>query len=150
MPEDLENKDVKVNLRKKTTTRNSASIKKTAIKKTVQKSKNSKNTKIGSLNAEYKYEEKDGEKLIIDKPSTPLNRVETIKEVINVKSPIKTNGQIYDAYVKELEDFKLVYNGDVIFDSTLSKNNSILKFEADYFVLFGKKYSYNGLRVQKI
>ena len=27
---------------------------------------------------------------------------------------------------------------------------SPLKFENDYFVLYGKKYSYNGLKIQKI
>lgn len=82
------------------------------------------------------------------------SKVETLKnkepEMKRTSGPVKTNGQIYEAYIKELKNFKLIYNGDVVYDSTLSKNNSNLKFEADYFVLFGRKYSYNGLRIQKI
>lgn len=159
MSEDLENKEVKVGTEKKTTTRKKATTRKVA-KKTPAQNK-TEISKDESLNAEYKYEAKEGEELITDMPSTPLQKVEPVKEVKQeVKNnkiqmqkpstPIKTNGQIYEAYIKELKDFKLVYNGDVIFDSTLSKNNSTLKFEADYFVLFGKKYSYNGLRIQKI
>jgi len=161
MSEDLDNKDVKVSTEKKTTTRRKVT-KDVAQKPPAQEK--IETPKYESLNAEYKYEAKEGEKLITDMPSTPLQKVEPLKEVkqpvTEVKNnnirmqkpstPIKTNGQIYDAYIKELKDFKLVYNGDVIFDSTLSKNNSTLKFEADYFVLFSKKYSYNGLRVQKI
>lgn len=146
MSEDLENKEVKATTEKKTTTRKTT--KKPTQKKTVT-------PKEKSLNAEYKYEAKEGEKLITDKPSKPLkNEVKEVKkdnkEMQKPSAPVKTNGQIYEAFVKELKEFKLVYNGDVIFDSTLSKNNSPLKFEADYFVLFGKKYSYNGLRIQKI
>jgi len=164
MSEDLDNKDVKVKPGKKTTTRKTT-------KKTTQKI--DETPKVESLNAVYKYDAKDGEQLIVDKPSIPLIKVEPqevkpeeVKEVKEVKpeevkpknnniqmqkpSIPKTNGEIYEAYIRELKNFKLVYNGDVIFDSTLSKNNSTLKFEADYFVLFGKKYSYNGLRIQKI
>lgn len=155
MSEDLENKDIKVSTEKKKTIR-----KKVTIKDIDQKKIDVPNYE--SLNAEYKYDAKEGEQLITDKPSTPIQKVvmdvkQTVTEVKNNSirmqkpfTPIKTNGQIYDAYIKELKDFKLVYNGDVIFDSTLSKNTSSLKFEADYFVLFSKKYSYNGLRVQKI
>ena len=57
---------------------------------------------------------------------------------------------MYDAYIKELKNFKLVYNDVVLYDSTLTNDNSNLNFESDYFILFGKKYSYNGLRIQKI
>lgn len=82
-------------------------------------------------------------------PSETLKNKEP--EMKRTSVPAKTNGQIYEAYIKELKSFKLIYNGDVVYDSTLSKNNnSNLKFEADYFVLFGRKYSYNGLRIQKI
>ena len=148
MSEDLENKEVKaVGSEKKTTTKKPTTRKpRTTTKKTSDK----------PLNAEYKYDAKEGEKLITDKPSKPLKKVkQEVKKKENIQmqkpsTPIKTNGQIYEAFIKELKDFKLVYNGDTIFDSTLSKNNTTLKFEADYFVLFGKKYSYNGLRVQKI
>jgi len=161
MSEDLENKDVKVTPEKKTARK---TTKKIVTKKSAQKSKTPKvvnKQHDESLNAEYKYKAKEGETLIIDTPSTPLKKVELeevklVKEIKNNSVQMqklltpKTNGQIYETYIKELKDFKLVYNGDVIFDSTLSKNNSTLNFESDYFVLFGKKYSYNGLRIQKI
>ena len=58
--------------------------------------------------------------------------------------------EVLPSYIKELKSFKLIYNGDIIYNSSLSKNNSNLIFESDYFTLFGKKYSYNGLRIQKI
>lgn len=142
MSEELENKEVK-NAEKKTTTR----------KRTTAKATQKTEPKEEIITAEYKYKPEEGEKLITDKPSTPLQKVvkNEVKKMQKPSTPPKTNGQIYEAYIKELKDFKLVYNGDVIYDSTLSKgDNTNLSFESDYFVLFGKKYSYNGLRVQKI
>lgn len=125
-------------------------------KERVSKIKKKKEETIEDVSAVYRYEADEDDVLIMDKPSLPL--IETVEEAVKNKEPemkkpdvpIKTNGQIYEAYIKELKSFKLVYNGDIIYDSTLSKNNSNLKFEADYFVLFGRKYSYNGLRIQKI
>ncbi len=145
MSEKLENnKDKKV--------KRNTSTKKPKVKKKVLSEK---------INAEYKYNIVDDEKLIVDKPSKPLGvktlETKTSKMEIRKNDKIKksvtltqTNGQIYNAYIKELKDFKLVYNDDIIYDSTLAKSMINLKFESDYFILFGKKYSYNGLRVQKI
>lgn len=112
---------------------------------------------VEDVSAVYRYEVEGDEVLLMDKPSEPLiiESSEPIKnkepEMKKTSVPVKTNGQIYEAYIKELKSFKLIYNGDVVYDSTLSKNNNAnIKFEADYFVLFGRKYSYNGLRIQKI
>jgi hypothetical protein len=156
MSEELENKVVGVDKPVK-------NIRKKQSKKVVQKKTEA--TKAKLVTAEYKYDANDGEQLITDKPSVPLvkevkkNNIPLVKKGIkevkkNVipmrkSTPIETNGQIYGAYVKELKEFKLVYNSDIIYDSTLSKTNTNLKFESDYFILFGKKYSYNGLRIQK-
>jgi len=139
MSEELENKKAKV-------------VKPKRVTKKATTKKNIKTSDVENINAVYKYEAKEGEELVMDKPSVPVEKQEVKKQKIEMKpsAPVKTNGQIYDAYIKELKEFKLVYNGDIIYDSTLSKVNTNLKFEADYFVLFGKKYSYNGLRVQKI
>lgn len=159
MSEELENKGTKKESDKeikkstsqrktqgKTSKRNTSHIETTPKKTQKQASTDKKDVK--KVTAEYKYEPKEGEKLITDKPSTPLKKIQ--KNEVKAKPTPKTNGQIYEAYVKELKNFKLVYNGDIIYDSSLSTKNSNLNFEADYFVLFGKKYSYNGLRIHKI
>ncbi len=152
MSEELVNKQVKADTKKMPTTKKDVTKKSTTKKSNVSKIDEKKEELI---TAEYKYKVIGDEKLIMDKPSTPLKNVETLKEKkknIQTSKPtlIQTNGQIYNAFIKELQNFKLIYNGDVIYDSTLSKTINNLKFESDYFVLFGKKYSYNGLRVQKI
>jgi len=129
-------------------------------KVTRNKSKENSDQKNDNVNAKYEYKVTGDEKLIVDTPSEPLNKkplkekplkeTKKNKDMQKPTTPIKTNGQIYNAYISELKDFKLVYNGDIIYDSTLAKNVTNLEFETDYFILFGKKYSYNGLRIQKI
>ena len=107
-------------------------------------------------NEQYKYDPSNGEELLIDKSPIPLSKIDIqeeekiIESKIKIKKDIKSNGQIYEAYIKDIKNYKLLYNGKIIYDSTLSKNATILSFESDYFILFGKKYSYNGLRIQKI
>lgn len=138
--------------RKKTTKKVKMPKKKASTKKITKKTTKvieDEVIKDELIKAEYKYIAGKNEELIIDKPSTPLkNKKKIIKEI--PKSTIQTNGQMYDAYIKELKNFKLVYNDVVLYDSTLTNDNSNLNFESDYFILFGKKYSYNGLRIQKI
>ena len=116
-----------------------------------KKSINHKETENKIVDEKYRYTPKEGEKLITDKPSVPLLKKEVAEEQKKIKlKEIKSNGQIYEAYIKEIERYKLLYNDKVIYDSTLSKSNSNLIFESDYFILFSKKYSYNGLKIQKI
>ena len=119
MSEDLDNKGVKAKTTRKRATKT------TTFKKKVEPKVEPKDE---LLTAEYKYDAKKDEELIMDKPSTPLVKETKNNNQMNPNPPIQTNGQIYDAYVKELKDFKLVYNGDVIYDSTLSKVNTNLKF----------------------
>jgi len=150
MSDELEKKDFKKVTKKRTTPKKIVAKAQPVGKKLGKKV----TTKDDMITSEYKYKVTGDEKLIIDKPSTPLIKNETLKEnkkkIKKTKSvTTQTNGQIYHAFIKELQSFKLVYNSEVIYDSTLSKNMTNLKFESDHFVLFGKKYSYNGLRVQK-
>lgn len=93
------------------------------------------------------YIPKNNEKLIVDKPSTPLTLKR--KKIENVA--MKSNKELYESYIKDLKNYSLVLNGEVVYDSSIDKSNKKpLLFENDYFVLYGKKYSYNGLRIKKI
>ena len=85
----------------------------------------------------------------MDKPSDPLIKKNEIK--IEKKVIVKSNKELYESYIKDLKYFSLNLNGDVIYDSSIDKSKeSPLKFENDFFILYGKKYSYNGLKIQKI
>lgn len=107
----------------------------------------------------YKYIPEKEERLIIDKPSDPLKSKEiTIpfykKDSNNMKSfkpVIKSNKELYESYVKELKNFSLSINNEILYDSSIDRTKEFpIKFENDFFVLYGKKYSYNGLKIQKI
>jgi hypothetical protein len=64
---------------------------------------------------------------------------------------IKSNKELYISYIKELKNFSLSVNDKIIYDSSIDKSEeSPVKFENDYFILYGRKYSYNGLKIQKI
>lgn len=105
------------------------------------------------ITEQYQYIPEENEELIIDKPSEPLNlkKESIMKTQIEINKPsIKSNKELYESYLKELKQFSLSINGEVIYDSTLDKTKEYsVKFENDYFILYGKKYSYNGLRIQK-
>lgn len=110
-----------------------------------------KNTTKRESTEQYQYIPEDGEKLIIDRPSEPLNKIQSPIMKFEQKISVKSNKELYESYLKELKNFSLSLNGDVIYDSSIDKSKeSPLKFENDYFVLYGKKYSYNGLKIQKI
>jgi hypothetical protein len=88
-----------------------------------------------------------------------LNEVITQEEVITVeqkfiKSPTvnksmleKTVKQIYEQYIIDLQPYKIYVNGQLIFDSNKSSEKPNL-FD-DYFILFGNKYIYKGIRFEK-
>ena len=101
---------------------------------------------------QYQYvPEEENEQLIMDKPSEPLNKKKEEPTVIrNEKVVVKSNKELYESYIKELKKFTLSINGETIYDSILDKTGQFpVKFENDYFVLYGKKYSYNGLKITK-
>ena len=110
-----------------------------------------KNVKKRESTEQYQYIPEENEELIMDRPSEPLNKIQLpiMKSEQNIL--VKSNKELYESYLKELKNFSLSLNSEVIYDSSIDKSKeSPLKFENDYFVLYGKKYSYNGLKIQKI
>ena len=133
-----------------------------------------------NITEQYQFKSDSETNLIVDKPSKPLTKMikkqkdvevinaeierelesnesiieiknESINEKKNIVQNIKSNKEIYETYVKELKYFSLILNNEIIYDSSIDKTGiNPIKFECDYFILFGKKYSYNGLKIQKI
>jgi hypothetical protein len=105
------------------------------------------------IDENYQYKPSDGEKLIIDKPSEPLKKQNFFmkESAKDIKSITKSNKELYESYVKDLVNFSLSVNNEVLYDSTLDRTKEFpIKFENDFFILYGRKYSYNGLKIQKI
>lgn len=101
---------------------------------------------------QYQYIPQENEQLIVDRPSEPLIKKDspTIMKSERQKTIAKSNKELYESYIRELKKFSLSINGEVIYDSSIDKaKESPIKFENDYFILYGKKYSYNGLKIQK-
>ena len=110
-----------------------------------------KQTKKRESTEQYQYVPGENEELIMDRPSEPLNKTQLPVMKSEQKVVVKSNKELYESYLKELKNFSLSLNSEVIYDSSIDKSKeSPLKFENDYFVLYGKKYSYNGLKIQKI
>ena len=133
MSEELDNKQ---EIKKKPSTKKIENIEQT-VKQTEQ----------------YQYVPKENEELIMDKPSEPLSKKDSpvIMRNEKVKINVKSNKELYESYINELKYFSLSLNGEIIYDSKIDKSKeSPVKFENDYFILYGKKYSYNGLKIQKI
>lgn len=107
--------------------------------------------KLKKTTEQYQYISQENEQLIVDKPSEPLIKKDSIMKTQTEANPIiKSNKELYESYLKELKHFYLIINGEIIYDSSLDKTKEYsVKFENDYFILYGKKYSYNGLRIQK-
>lgn len=120
------------------------------IKSQENKRKNSLKKKE-NLIENYQYIPEVNEELIMDKPSEPLTKKQDSTMKFEQKPVLKSNKEIYESYVKELKYFSLNLNNDVIYDSSIdTSKESPLRFENDFFILYGKKYSYNGLKIQKI
>ena len=123
--------------------------------KSHDKKKSSKKRELEIIE-QFQYNPVDGEKLIMDKPSEPLEsaiKKDLPKKIMTQKPKVelKSNKELYESYIKELKYFSLNLNDEVIYDSSIDKSkDSPVKFDNDYFILYGKKYSYNGLKIQKI
>ena len=119
-----------------------------------------KSTKKLEITEQFQYIPENNEQLIVDKPSEPLTikKEEVLSESLNKKESmkleqkvVKSNKELYESYIKELKFFSLSINNDIIYDSSIDKSKELpIKFDNDYFILYGKKYSYNGLKIQKI
>lgn len=108
-------------------------------------------TKKDKMIETYQYKPEDNEQLIVDRPSESLNKKESTRMKHEQLPITKSNKELYESYIKELKNFSLSINGEIMYDSSIDKSKeSPIKFENDYFILYGKKYSYNGLKIQKI
>lgn len=72
---------------------------------------------------------------------------EEIKEDIKISNIVKSIKEIYEEYINDEMPYKIYLRGQIIFDSVNHKDKPI--FEEDYFILFGKKYIYKGIRLEK-
>lgn len=81
----------------------------------------------------YSYVPKSGEELIVDRPSTPLNRIRGDKE-------------LYMDYINKKVHFTLYMNGEFLYDSKSTSGDFTPR--DDHFVLFGRKYPYIGVRIK--
>jgi len=120
---------------------------------------------ITDIPSESSIKKTVGSELIVDMPSTPVIKKDDTKKskspievktleskIIKIeKKSMKSNKELYESFIKELKNYSLSINDDVIYNSSIdkSKQYSII-FENDYFILYGKKYSYNGLKIKKI
>lgn len=116
-----------------------------------------KTSKKLEITEQFQYIPENNEQLIVDKPSESLKikkkevSEQHKKENIKLENVVKSNKELYESYIKELKFFSLSINNDIIYDSSIDKSKELpVKFDNDYFILYGKKYSYNGLKIQKI
>jgi hypothetical protein len=72
---------------------------------------------------------------------------EEVKEEIKISNIVKSIKEIYEEYINDEMPYKIYLRGQIIFDSVNHKDKPI--FEEDYFILFGKKYIYKGIRLEK-
>ena len=99
-------------------------------------------TKKDKMIETYQYKPEDNEKLIVDRPSEALNKKESTRMKHEQLPITKSNKELYESYIKELKNFSLSINGEIMYDSSIDKSKeSPIKFENDYFILYGKKYS---------
>lgn len=98
------------------------------------------------------------------------NTVTVIKEIIveEIPSTIDTNTYIepekkatplpetvsmdviYNTFIEENRPFRILHRGGELFNTTRNLKNDYPIFQHDGFVIFGKKYSYRGMRIEKI
>ena len=94
--------------------------------------------------ASRKSSAKKVDKQVVDKTVTIK-----IEEEVVVEIPIvaKTKKEVYDQYIEDNDPYKIYLRGQLIFDSKNQYDNPI--FYEDYFILFGNKYIYRGIRFEK-
>lgn len=61
--------------------------------------------------------------------------------------PTKTLKEIYEQYNIDEKPYKIYLRGQIIFDSQNHKIKPV--FHDEYFILFGNKYIYKGIRFEK-
>jgi hypothetical protein len=87
------------------------------------------------LNAVYEYKPDEGEKLIIDKPSTPISVF------------VRTDKKIYDDFINSGRNFYITYKGTTVFDSKAYIGKPMiekLKTHESSYEIHGRSYPYAG------
>jgi len=58
-----------------------------------------------------------------------------------------TNFELYNSYIQDNKPYRIYFRNSLIYDSVKCSDNP--EFLDDYFILFGKKYIYRGIRIEK-
>ncbi|GAF79070.1 unnamed protein product [marine sediment metagenome] len=132
----LDNVDIKEETKSSTT----QSKPKTTRKKRVVKKKVEETIEIPKKE-ELKIEKKL-EKLVINEK--PIEK-KVVTPIIDMSLDM-----IYNNFILEGTPFKISHRGNDIFNSKKNIKQDYPKFIHDGFVLFGKKYTYRGMRIEKI
>lgn len=152
--------DVKIENKPKTTTK-----RKTTKKTDVNTEDNSKTTK--KVDKKEKIEDivnthiqdKKIEKVIEEVKNSPV-QLSVKKDVVIVndnKKETKTKEikeitlkDIYDTFISEQKPFRILHRGTEIFNTKKQVRKDYPTFRHEEFVLFGKRYSFRGIRIEKI
>lgn len=82
---------------------------------------------------------------------TSNNTIDVQPVIVEIKPEpiqvVKSLKEIYEQYDIDGKPYKIYLRGQVIFDSVAHKMRPL--FFDDYFILFGNKYIYKGIRFEK-
>jgi hypothetical protein len=104
---------------------------------------------IGSRTDSFSYD-------IVNKHYAPIFYPEPVKTVVpepprpkteNVQ-PARSNQSMCEDYLRNNFPFVISFNNRVIFDSTFT-DKSNLRFEQNYFTLYGKIFPYQGMMIKR-
>jgi GR25 family glycosyltransferase involved in LPS biosynthesis len=74
-------------------------------------------------------------------PEPPRPRIENVQ-------PVRSNQYMCEDYLRSNAPFVIYFNNRIIFDST-STDKSNIKFEQNYFTLYGKIFPYQGMMIKR-
>lgn len=100
-----------------------------------------------AINAVYTYVPEDGEELLIDRPSVPVELVSEKTTISIGPTKIKSNKNLYEQFINGGKDFDIYIGEDVIFSTKTTSIQNVKPLD-EYFEVFGKKYSYQGARIK--
>lgn len=155
--------EVKTEDKPKTTTKRKTS-KKTDVK-TEDKSKTTKQKTIKKVDKKVEdvvntpIQDKKIEKVIEEVKDSPV-QLSVKKDVVIVndnKKETKTKEikeitlkDIYETFISEQKPFRILHRGTEIFNTKKQVRKDYPTFRHEEFVLFGKRYSFRGIRIEKI
>ncbi len=76
-----------------------------------------------------------------------VEKTVSIKQNITIQPTVKTLKEIFEQYIIDGNPYRIYLKGNIIFDSAKHTTNPL--FYDDYFILFGNKYIYKGIRFEK-